>query len=172
VNKVTITAKFLIARIEEELATLNDRRVIAQIRGLMVAPALQMRAWDYGAAGDAHLCWLVLAQKSQNTGIAYCESGFGPRTPWGLLSLEGTEHMSMGMDSGWFDGFLDAYFESPASSELPIWRVFRHDGNDFPGAPITEEDSWEATWAKVMRLRSEQPDVRFNCWQSVYVRGE
>ena len=171
-NKITITAEFLIARIEEELATLNDCRVIAQIRGLMVAPAPQMRAWDYGAVGDAYPCWLVLAQKSQNTGIAYCESGFGPRMPWGLLSLEGTENMSMGMDSGWFDRFLDAYFESPVSSELPIWRVFRHEGHDFLGAPVTEEETWDATWAKVMRLRSEQPDVRFDCWQSVYVRGE
>jgi hypothetical protein len=135
VNKKTITAEFLIARIEEELATLNDRRVIAQIRSLMVAPVPQMRAWDYGAAGDAYPCWLVLAQKSQNTGIACCESGFGPRMPSGLLSLEGTEHMSMGMDSGWFDRFLDAYFESPASSELPIWRVFRREGNDFPWCP-------------------------------------
>ena len=93
----------------EELATLNDRRVIAQLRSFMVARVPQMRAWDYGAAGDAYPCWLVLAQKSQNTGIAYCESGFGPRMPWGLLFLEGTEHMSMGMDSGWFDRFLDAY---------------------------------------------------------------
>jgi hypothetical protein len=171
-NKVSITAESLIARIEEELAALNDCRVITHIRGLMVAPEPQMRAWDYGKADEAYPCWLVLAQKCQNTGIAYCESGFGPRTPWGLLFLEGTEHMSMGMDCGWFARFLDAYFESPASSELPIWRVFQRAGNDFPGTPITDEDSWDATWAKVMRLRSEQPDVRFDCSQSVYVRSE
>jgi len=129
-NKVTITAEFLIARVEEELATLNDRRVVAHIRSLMVAPAPQMRAWDYGAPGDAFLCWLVLAQGSQNIGIAYCEQGFGPRNSWGLLFLEGPR-LSIGSDCGWFDRFLDAYFESPASSEIPIWEVFRQDGNDF-----------------------------------------
>lgn len=75
--------------------------------------------------------------------------------------------MSMGMDSGWFEHFLDAYFESPASADLPIWRVFQ--GHAFPGTPISEEGGWEETWAKVMRLREEQPGQRFNCWQSVYV---
>ena len=168
---MTINAEFLIARVEEELASVNDRRVIAHIRSLLVAPAPQMRAWDYGTPGDAFPCWLVLAHQLQNSGIAYCESGFGPRTPWGLLFLEGTRSMSMGTDCGWFDRFLDAYFESPASTELPIWRVFRREGNDFPGAPITDEDGWDATWEKVMRLRSEQPNVGFECWQSVYVRG-
>jgi hypothetical protein len=60
--------------------------------------------------------------------------------PWGLLFLEGTDHMSMGMDSGWFEHFLEAYFESQASSEVPIWRVFQHQGTDFPGKAITAED--------------------------------
>jgi len=172
VNTVNITAEFLVARIDEELAQLSDRRVIEHIRSLLVAPSPQMRAWDYGAAGDVYPCWLVLAQRCQNTGIAYCGRGFGPRTPWGLLPLEGTRHMSMGMDCAWFGRFLDAYFESPASTELPIWRVFRHEGTDFPGAPISDEDSWDATCEKVMRLRREQPDVRFDCWQSVYLRRE
>jgi len=38
-------------------------------------------------------------------------------------------------------------------------------------APITDEDGWDSTWENVMRLRSEQPHVRFECWQSVYIRG-
>src|SRR3546814_4621244 len=43
--------------------------------------------------------------------IVYCESGFGPERPWGLVHLGG-QHMSMGDDSGWFPIFLDAYFGS------------------------------------------------------------
>ena len=48
-----------------------------------------------------------------NTGIAYCPEGFGPRDPWGLVFLSG-EHMSMGMDSGWFTSLEDAFRESSA----------------------------------------------------------
>jgi hypothetical protein len=165
-----ITATLLSGLVELELAALDDHRVITHIRILLRTPEAQMRAWDYGNPGDAYPCWVVLAHRLSNTGIAYCESGFGPRSPWGLLSLEGTHHMSMGMDSGWFEHFLDTYFESPASSELPIWRVFQHQGTDFPGIPVTGEDAWDATWTQVKRLRSERPGFRFDCWQSVYVR--
>ena len=155
--------------IEGELSTLSDRRVIEHIRRLLVRPELQMRQWAYGAPDTVYPCWLVLAHGASNTGIAHCELGFGPRAPWGLLFLDGTAvQMAMGEDSAWFRRFLDAYFESAASSELPIWRVFQQDGSDFPGTPISAEGAWDATWAEVMRLRTEQPDVRFNCWQSVY----
>jgi hypothetical protein len=125
-----------------------------------------MRPWDYGTPGEAYQCWLVLADRSSNAGITYCESGFGPATPWGLVSVQG-RYTSMGMDSGWFKYFLDAYFESAPSIDLPIWRVFE---GGFPGTPITDEDTWDATWAVVMRLRSERPQLRFNCGQSAYVR--
>jgi len=113
---------------------------------------------------------MVLVHPASNTGIAYSEFGFGPRTPWGLLFLEGTEHMSMGMDSGWFSHFLDAYFDSKAVTELPIWRVFQNEGQGSRGNPITQQGTWDATWAEVMRLRIEQPSSRFDCSQDVYVR--
>jgi hypothetical protein len=162
-----VSAASLIELIEGELSVLKDPRVINHIRGLLVPPEPQMRAWDYGKPGDAFPCWLVLAEKSSNTGIAYCDSGFGPAMPWGLLFLQGDRHMSMGMDSGWFDHFIDAYFESPPSTYLPIWRVFE---GGYPGTPITDEDTWDATWAAVMRFRNERPQLQFNCWQSVYAR--
>jgi hypothetical protein len=159
-----VSAESLTELIEGELSVLRDPRVINHIRGLLVPPVPQMRAWDYGKPGDAYPCWLVLADTSSNAGIAYCESGFGPSTPWGLVSVQG-QHMSMGMDSGWFKYFLDAYFDSAPATDLPIWRVFE---GSFPGTPITDEDSWDATWAVVMRLRSETPQRQFNCGQSVY----
>ena len=161
------TATTVSALIEDELHRLDDPRVVDHVRSLLVPPQVQMRPWDYGAANDTYPCWLAFAHRPSNTGIAYCEFGFGPAHPWGLLFLEGSAHMSMGMDSGWFEHFLDAYFDSPASADLPIWRVFQ--GHDFPGSPISGESGWEETWAKVMRLREEQPDQRFYCWQSVYV---
>jgi hypothetical protein len=166
---MSASADSVIALVEDELAKLDDRRVVGHIRGLLVTPELQMRAWDYGAPNTSYPCWLVLAHKASNTGIAYSEFGFGPAMPWGLLFLHGAEHMSMGMDSGWYQRFLGAYFESMAASDLPIWRVFRHQGN-FPGIPITDESTWSTTWAEVERLRSEHPAFRYDCWQSVYVR--
>ena len=168
---MSASAGSITALIEEELTKLRDRRVVGHIRGLLVSPDIQTRDWDYGAPGTAYPCWLVLAHKASNTGIAYSEFGFGPSSPWGLLFLSGTEYMSMGMDSSWFQRFLDAYFESKAASDVPIWRVFRHHG-DFPGAPITDESTWDATWGEVKRLRKEDPASRYVCWQSVYVRSD
>jgi len=78
--------------------------------------------------------------------------------------------MSIGMDSGWFDRFLEAYFESYVSSDVPIWRVFERHDCDFPGNPITAEAAWDTTWAEVERLRRERPDFGFYCGQSVYAR--
>jgi hypothetical protein len=118
-----VTASSLVAQIEGELSAVKDAKVTGHIRGLLVPPEPQMRAWNYGTPGEAYPCWIVLAEKSSNTAIAYCESGFGPPRPWGLLVLEG-KPMSMGMDSGWFDRFLDAYFESMSATNLPIWRLF------------------------------------------------
>jgi hypothetical protein len=63
--------------------------------------------------------------------------------------------------------FSTLNFDSAPSTDLPIWRVFE---GSFPGTPITDEDTWGATWAVVMRLRSERPQLKFNCGQSLYVR--
>jgi len=88
------------------------------------------REWDYGVPGQTYPCWSVLNHIESNTGIAFCEFGFGPRSPWGLVMLSGAEHMSLGMDAGWFETFLEAYFDSRAITDLPIWRVFKQDGDD------------------------------------------
>ena len=105
----------LSALVESELARVSDPRVIAEIRKLLVMPQPIMRAWDYGAEGEAYVCWSVLEHPPSNTGIAYCEHGFGPSFPWGLVFLQGTEHMSMGMDSAWYEHFVEAFLESAAS---------------------------------------------------------
>ena len=157
------------ALLELELSALSDMRVVTHIRGLLVSPERQMRPWDYGRPGEEFACWLVLKHAASNTAIAYCEEGFGPAMPWGLLFLSG-EHMSMGMDSGWFESFLEAYFDSQVAPELPIWRVFQHCGTDYPGRAISPERSWDDTWADVMRLRSTNDGYRYDCSQSVYRR--
>jgi hypothetical protein len=164
------SAESIASLLEAELSALSDRRVVAHIRSLLVTPRVEMRAWDYGAPDQEFPCWIVLEHQASNTGIAYSEFGFGPSFPWGLLFLKGPQHMSMGMDSGWFDYFVETYFESQASSELPIWRVFRSRAGEYPGEAITPEGSWDDTWAEVMRLRKLEDRYTYNCSQSVYAR--
>ena len=68
---------------------------------------------------------LVLKHQHSDTGIAYCEQGFGPSDPWGLVFLSG-DHMGIGMDSGWFSTLESAMRESmgwdgenPENYEVP-----------------------------------------------------
>jgi hypothetical protein len=155
------TLRTLIAR---ELGHLSDERVKEHIRHLLVEPEAVMRDWDYGNPGEQYLCWTVLNDSDSNTGIVYCESGFGPRNPWGLVWLgsEDAKHMSMGMDSGWFPTFLDAFFDSFAATRLPIWRVFRTSSSGVRDA-ITGEGTWEATWKRVTECREAYPALRYDC---------
>jgi hypothetical protein len=82
---------------------------------------------------------MVLRDEHSGGEVAYCEYGFGPDCPWGLVSSRGeAEYQSMGMDSGWFKTFLDAFFESMACVELPIWRAFRVE-LDGKRTPVTDQ---------------------------------
>ncbi len=165
-----ITADEITKLIESELTDLDDRRIVDHIRGVLIPPEVQLRPWDYGPPDTSYPCWMVLKHRASNTGIAYSEYGFGPKLPWGLLFLEGDRHMSMGMDSGWFGHFLDAFFECVASTELPIWRVFQRKKGESSRLPISDEGEWDNTWKMVMRLRKEDPQSIFDCDQSVYKR--
>ena len=167
---MAVSASSITDLLEAELLALANPRVVEHICGLLVTPRVEMRGWDYGEPDQQFPCWIVLEHPASNTGIAYSEFGFGPSSPWGLLFLTGAKHMSMGMDSAWFDYLMEAYFESKASSELPIWRVFRSQAGEYPGEAITAEGSWDDTWAEVLRLRGLKDQFRYNCSQSVYAR--
>jgi hypothetical protein len=148
----------------DEVARTADIRVVTHVRSLLIEPTPVLRDWDYGVKDQQFVCWTVMEHQPSNTGIAYCEDGFGPTAPWGLVALRGP-HMSMGMDSGWFTTFLQAYFESVAAV-LPIWRVFK---TDHLGVrlPITPEGGWDETWKEVMRLREEDPASSYACDTSI-----
>jgi hypothetical protein len=165
---MSVTPAKIQALLETELSALTDQRVISHVRRLLVEPTAVMRDWDYGGPGERYPCWAVLNHNDSNTGIAYCESGFGPKCPWGLVSLSGTQHMSIGMDSAWHECFLDAYFESMAASELPIWRVFTQEDNTYPGIALTPEADWDSTWKEIYRLRAAHPKTQYNCSQNIF----
>jgi hypothetical protein len=99
--------------VERELVAVRDPALLALIGSLRVEPYAVERDWDYGALGQRYVCWTVLEHRPSNTGVAYCEHGFGPTNPWGLVFLSGP-HMSIGMDCGWYARLSDAVRESMA----------------------------------------------------------
>jgi hypothetical protein len=111
-GRLIVTAEDVAELVRNELRRITDKKVVAAIEPMLVAPRCEERPWDYGGA-EHYPCWVVLEHPASNTGIAYCAEGFGPRCPWGLLFLRG--HLSMGMDSGWFSSLEDAFRDSMAS---------------------------------------------------------
>ena len=116
-NNMMFQARDIERFVRNDLDRVSDKRLVAAIEALLVAPRWEERDWDYGAVGQKHSCWIVLEHPASNTGIAYSAEGFGPGNPWGLLSLRG-DHLSMGMDCGWFTFLEDAFRESMAC-DLP-----------------------------------------------------
>jgi len=163
---MAITAARLGLLIAQELETVADERVQAHVRSLLVEPAPILREWDYGKPGEQYACWGVLNHHPSNTGIAYCEEGFGPKRPWGLVHLSGDERMSIGMDSGWFGAFLEAYFGSFAATDLPIWRIFKRD-RETGRVPISAEQEWGRAWEQIEDLRTRDPESRYDCDHSI-----
>jgi hypothetical protein len=112
-----MTASHISTLVEAELTRIISPSSVALIRGLLVPPRCEERPWDYGAPSETYPCWIVAEHPPSNTAFAYCEQGFGPKCPWGLLWLSG-EHLNMGMDSSWFTS-LEAVVKDSRASEAP-----------------------------------------------------
>ena len=110
---------------QSELTKITNSDLVGRIQELLVTPYPVQRYWDYGKPGEAFDCWIILEHRPSNTGIAYCEKGFGPAYPWGLIFLTG-EHMSIGMDSAWHLSLEWAMRESMA------WDGGNPDGEEVP----------------------------------------
>jgi hypothetical protein len=106
-------ASELAAVVERELQRITDTKLVGRIRELMVPPYPVEREWQYGVVNEHYTCWTVLEHRASNSGIAFCNKGFGPSYPWGLVFLDGP-HSDIGMDSGWFASLEDAMRESMA----------------------------------------------------------
>ena len=106
----------IVCILHAQLKEINSFSIRSQIEQLLIAPRLEHRAWDYGSVCETFPCWFVLEHHKSNTGIAYCELGFGPRHPWGLMFLAG-QHSSMGSDASWYPRFIEAFTDSMAYKE-------------------------------------------------------
>lgn len=112
-NLTILTSEDISALVREQLASITQTALSRVIEELLVTPFAVQREWNYGTSGQSFACWTVLEHRPSNTAIAYCESGFGPSCPWGLVSITGDD-MSIGMDCGWFSTLESAIRESGA----------------------------------------------------------
>lgn len=154
-----VTASVLESLIDSELARVTDARVVRYVRGMLVRPHAVLRNFEYGDPRPQYPCWFVLRDPKSGAEIAYCEYGFGPRCPWGLLSSD-EKDTGMGADYMWYPTFLNAFFESFASLELPVWKVFRVEA-DGTRTALTEDGAWDATWQRISELRARDPVGRY-----------
>ena len=94
--------------VEEQLSKITDPNVAESLKKFLVPPRCELRDWDYGSPGEQFPCWIVFEHEKSNSCIAYCEHGFGPAMPWGVLLLRG-KNRSMGMDCNWSETLEEAF---------------------------------------------------------------
>lgn len=132
--------------VDAELSRIVDAGVLGAMKPLLVALRCELREWDYGEPEQTFPCWIVLDHVRTNTCIGYCEYGFGPSSPWGLLFITG-QYLSMGTDSGWYATLEDAFRGSRmpgvgfiAAQDIPRTQqqVFSYDWL-MHGGPTPEE---------------------------------
>ena len=115
------TPEDLKAMIEAELTLLTSSDLLMAIRNGLVEPRPIQLNWDYGTPGQQFDGWIVFDHAAiSRTCIAYCEQGFGPTAPWGLIwDVEDRGGgYGMGMDSGWYQTFIGVFKESWAGVDF------------------------------------------------------
>ncbi|MFO0876271.1 MAG: hypothetical protein U0840_02770 [Gemmataceae bacterium] len=154
------------ALVRDDMRALSDARVAAHVFSLLADPPRPVRlGWTFGAVGETLDGFLVLDHPRSGTGIVYCEQGFGPANPWGLVFTD-RGPLSTGTSDGWYPRLLDAYFESKASADVPIWRV-RVWRTSRDGAWVSGELPWDEAWARVAELRASAPHAQYYSDHSV-----
>jgi hypothetical protein len=123
-----------------EVHRIGDSTVREALGARLRRPVLHEREWDYGLPEDRFACWTVVEDESGDTGIVYSVFGFGPHSPWGLVSLS---NLSFGMDSGWFRRLEDAFVDSFMACSLPIWDLVDPDGS-LVLASVTSDEAFAA----------------------------
>lgn len=94
--------------VETELSRIGDAERRESLRAMLVEPHVEIRDWEYGESDERFPCWIVAEAPQIDVKLAYCESGFGPESPWGAVFVSDP---SLGMDSQWHRT-LDGVFQS------------------------------------------------------------
>ena len=99
------TAAAMKALVSSELERVPETDCKDRLARLVVEPTFVALAWEYGAIGATRMCCVVARLEDGDQALVYCEDGFGPREPWGAVSLGAA---SMGGDDQWYGSLYDA----------------------------------------------------------------
>ena len=108
------------ALVSSELERVPETGCKDRLAGLLVEPSFVPLAWEYGAIGATRMCCIVARLEDGDQALVYCEDGFGPREPWGAISLGAA---SMGGDDQWYGSLYDAAIGAGLCSAPPDYEV-------------------------------------------------
>lgn len=113
----------IVALTARELALIEDPARCSALAAILVEPRVEEREWLYSRDPVRYPYWVVAESVEQKILLVYCEQGFGPSFPWGVL-YTGDHPMdqTLGMDAQW-NWYLEEAF----------WRSGLWDGPTKPG---------------------------------------
>jgi hypothetical protein len=146
---MSITRQDVVILVEAELGKIKDPVVLTALQRILVEPEIREMDWNYGWEGQTYPCWVIARDQTVDTELVYCEYGFGPKAPWGLVFIS---YNSMGMDSGWFSTLEDAYCDSFMAGDLAIWNVIEVSDREQLRV-ISRSVIMDEAWSKIQELR-------------------
>lgn len=61
---------------------------------------------------------------------------------------------------------MEAFFDSFAATDLPIWRIFKTN-LETSRVPISAELEWDKIWEQIEELRGRAPESHYDCGHSI-----
>ncbi|HEY2840193.1 MAG TPA: hypothetical protein VGJ26_13645 [Pirellulales bacterium] len=107
--------------VDIQLLTIVDPSRREALKERLVSPQPLSLKWGYGAPDERFQCWLIGFSKDGKLRLVYCDQGFGPEYPWGIV---GASQDWMGMDCDWHVGLEHAaigagVLDAPPDYEIP-----------------------------------------------------
>jgi hypothetical protein len=109
--------------VQEQMASIADPVVREGLTRILIPPEHHLRNWDYGWPGERLACWTLAVHRQLERSLVYCERGFGPTLPWGLVHAT---NLWFGKQSDWYRSLRDCFLDSWAAGYLPIWQVVKN----------------------------------------------
>jgi hypothetical protein len=95
--------------VADQVSRIRDVSRREALEAVLIEPDLQFRDWSYGEQPQEYPCWVIARVRQRPTVLLYCEHGFGPSYPWGILHAE---DCSLGTDGQWHQSLDDAFLNS------------------------------------------------------------
>jgi hypothetical protein len=130
------------ALVARELSLVEPPARREALGALVMEPRLEERTWEYAEPSEPerYPCWVVAEAPARGILVVYCEHGFGPERPWGILRRAND---SLGMDSECCSRFEDAAIGAGLLDEP---RLALPSGINYP--PMTPlDETFLARWS-------------------------